>query len=245
MPVFLPNGQCNQEHKYISTSHQNHLGALTSQFEMREIILKECKGYLVLMYKEDSHLPQWMSPSCFGYIEPCLLTTEGRPIALLAAPGPRDIPDLTGLPQVVHIFFQILLDPSQAFGKCKVHIETFKVAIMVLPVLCRNSWIPLIQDLMELLHVKDVLEAISAVTRPPPLIGVLTQPRGQLWVNLIKIKLDREISDTTYDVSLRSLVFVSRKLSLARSRTCPQCRRNWKNSPNNNNTTPSPDAPKS
>jgi hypothetical protein len=146
------------------------------------------------MYEEDSHSPQW-THQCFSYSEPRLLTAEGRPIALPAAPGTGGTLDLTNLPQVAYIFFQIIVDPAQAYGKCAVPIETFKAAVMVPPAIRKNLVILAIKDLRELLHVKDVLDTISAVTGLPPSIGVLAQPGGQLWVNLIKPKLARELNN--------------------------------------------------
>jgi hypothetical protein len=152
-------------------SYQNCLGALTSHFKTGESILKECKGHLVLMYEEDSRSPQWTN-QCFSYAAPHLLMADGRPIALPAGTAVGAILDLSYLPNVAYIYFQIIVDPAQVHGKCKVPIKTFKAAVEVPPAIQRNSVVKPVHDLDELLHVKDVLKAILAVMGLPPSTGM-------------------------------------------------------------------------
>jgi hypothetical protein len=96
---------------------------------------------------------------------------------------------------VAYIFFWFVVDSSQAYSKYIVPIETFKVAVMVPLAIHRNSVLPPIINLTQLTLIKEVLEGITAITGLPPSIGVLAQPGGQLWVDLIKTKLDRELHE--------------------------------------------------
>jgi hypothetical protein len=98
------------------------------------------------------------------------VTVEGWPITLPAVP--------------IYIFFQIILYPSQAYGKCKVMIErTFKVAVMVPPALCPNLVVPPIHDLWDL--------GCHRTTTPDWSPGPTRWPTP--WVDLMKTKLDREL----------------------------------------------------
>jgi hypothetical protein len=178
-----------------ATTYQNRLGALTSRFETGEIILKECKGHLVAMYDEDTRQPQW-THAAFNYYEPRLLSNDGRPVTLpVGVPLPGTAPDLSSLKDVAYIYFQFSMDPTQAYGKCMVPIESFKAAVTVPPSIRRNSVTPKIVDITELMVIKDVIEGITAVTGLPPSIGVLAQPGGQLWIDLIKPRLERDINE--------------------------------------------------
>jgi hypothetical protein len=113
----------------------------------------------------------------------------------MGIPQPGTTPDLSSLKEVAYIYFQFLMDPSQAYGKCTVPIKSFKAAVTVPPTIRSNSVVPKIQDINKLTVIKDVIEGISVVTGLPPLIGVLAQPGGQLWIDLIKPRLERDLNE--------------------------------------------------
>jgi hypothetical protein len=129
-------------------------------------------------------------------LEPRLLSNDGRPVTLpVAFPTAGAPPDLSSLKDVAYIYFQFLMDPTQAYGKCTVPIKSSKAVVMVLPAIRRNWLTPKIVNIHELMVIKDVFEGISVVTGLPPSIGILAQPGGQLWVDLIKPRLERDLNE--------------------------------------------------
>jgi hypothetical protein len=87
------------------------------------------------------------------------------------------------------------MDPSQAYVKCKVPMESFKAAVAVPAALRTNSLHPQITNLNELLVIRTTFEQIQAATGLHPSIGVLGSPSGQVWVDLTKRTLERDIHE--------------------------------------------------
>jgi hypothetical protein len=101
--------------QFSNTAFQNKIGALSSPFEIGEIILKDCKGPLCSFYTEESQQPQW-SHLVYSFTGTHLLDSDGRPVTYSMAP------DLLGLQVVHYIYFQVMVNPSKAYINCEIPV---------------------------------------------------------------------------------------------------------------------------
>jgi hypothetical protein len=108
--------------------------ALVSCLETSNIVYKD---YLSAMYEEDARQPQWHHLA-YNFAKPKLLNSNGRLLVIPQNPNMGSA-DIQLLRHVHCVFFEIIVDPSHAYGKCQVPVESFKAAVALPAVICLNA----------------------------------------------------------------------------------------------------------
>jgi hypothetical protein len=133
-----------------NTSFHNKIRALSSCFKTCKIILKECKGHVCTFHSEDKRQPM-LSHSAYAFMNARLLDPDGHPLTYSMA-------DILALTDIHWIFFEFIIDPSQAYGHCQAPVESFQAAVAIPEIFRSNGVTPNIQNLDELMSIKTVLE---------------------------------------------------------------------------------------